>query len=101
VRRERAFHFVGTKLEGLEQVAMPALKIFQHVRQQTGRGRRVERENAFDDMVGARLVGRVEIARFGRRFERPHDHTRGVGTKVECLPMQERGLRQDTLGSLE
>src|SRR5579859_2651816 len=30
VRRERIFHFVGAKLEGLQQIAMPALKVFQH-----------------------------------------------------------------------
>jgi hypothetical protein len=52
-------------------------------------------------MVGARLVGRVEIARFGRRLERAHDHARGVGTQIERLPIQESGLRQDVLGSLE
>ena len=34
VSRQRLFHDVGTGLERLQQVAMPALKIFQHVRQQ-------------------------------------------------------------------
>ena len=59
---------------------MPALKILQHVGEQAGCNLRIEGKNAFDDMVGACLVGRVEIARFGRRLERAHDHPRGIGT---------------------
>ena len=81
-----------TSLEGFQQIAMPALKIFQHIRQQAGGDLRVECEDARDDMVGARLVGRVEVAGFGSRFERAHDHAGGVRTQVECLAMQERGL---------
>ena len=92
MRRERLFHFVGARLERLQQVAMPALEILQHVRQLAGRGLRIERENPLDDMVGAGLVGRVEIARFGCRLERAHDHARGVGTQIERLPIQESGL---------
>src|SRR6185437_3778735 len=56
VCRERVFHVVGTKLKGLQQIAMAPLKILQYVSQQAGRGLRVECKNAFDDMVGARLV---------------------------------------------
>ena len=99
--RQRLFHLVGAELEFLQQVAMPALKVLQDVGQQAGCDLRIERENTFDDMVGAGLVGRVEIARFGRRLERAYDHARGVGTQIERLPMQEGGLRQDVLGSLE
>ena len=99
--RQRLFHHVGAGLERFQQVAVPALKVFQHVRQLAGCSLRVERENALDDMVGACLVGRVEIARFGRRLERAHDHSRGVGTQIERLPMQETGVRQGVLGSLE
>jgi hypothetical protein len=80
---------------------MPALKIFQYVRQLGGRCLRIEREHALDDMVGARLVGRVEIARFGRRLERAHDHARGIGSQVESLPIEKSGLQRDTLCSPE
>ena len=73
---------------------MPALEILQHVRELAGGGFGIERENAVDDMIGACLVGRVEIARLGRRLERPHDHPRGIGTQIERLPVQEGGLRQ-------
>ena len=101
VSRKRLLHDVGTGLERLQQVAMPALKVFQHVCQQAGCNLRIEGENAFDDMVGACLVGRVEIARFSGRLERAHDYPRGVGTQMERLTMQETGVRQEVLGSLE
>src|SRR5207244_6166854 len=68
VREQRLLHFVGPALKRLQQVAMPALEILQHVGQLTGRGLRLEIENALDDMVGTRLVGRVELARIGRRL---------------------------------
>ena len=80
---------------------MPALEIFQDIGELAGNGFGIECENPVDDMVGAGLVGRVEIARFSRRLERAHDHPRGVGTQIERLPVQEGGLRHGALGSLE
>ena len=61
----------------------------------------IERENPVDDMVGAGLVGRVEVARFGRRLERAHDDPGRIGPQIKGLPVQEGGLRQGVLGSLE
>src|SRR5438105_4365227 len=101
MRRESLLHLVGTELERFQQVAMTALEVIQHVRQLAGRSLRIKRENALDDMVGARLVGRVEIARFGRRLERADDDARRVGTQIERLAVQEGGLQQRALGSLE
>ncbi len=101
VRREGFFHFVGTELKRLQQVAVPALEVLQHIRQLAGRGLRVERENALDDMIGPRLVGRVEISRFGRRLERAHDHAGGVGTQIESLPIEKGGLQGGALRSPE
>ena len=92
VRQQRLLHFVGPALERLQQVAVPALEILQHVGQLAGRGLRIEIENALDDMVGARLVGRVEIARFGRRLERTHDHARGIGPQIKRPPIDKSGL---------
>ena len=43
-------------------------------------------------MIGARLVGWIEIARLGRRLERAHDHPRGIGTQIERLTVQEAWL---------
>ena len=58
---------------------------------------RIEIEDALDDMVGARLVGRIEVARFGRRLERTHDDARGIRPQIERLPIEESGLRQGAL----
>ena len=73
---------------------MAALKIFQDVAQLL-RGRfRIEPKNPVDDMVRPSLIGRVEIARFSRRFEWP-DHDSGrIRPQIQYLPLQELGLRQ-------
>jgi hypothetical protein len=80
MRREDFFHFVCAGLERLQQVAMPTLKILQHLRQLIGGGFCTEPQNAINDMVGACLVSGIEIARFCRRLERAHNHPRGIGT---------------------
>src|SRR5882672_7319658 len=98
VRRESLLHFVGTVLKRLQQVAVPALEVLQHVRQLVCRLLRIEIENALDNMVGARLVGRVEIARFCRRLERAHDDARGVRTQVERVSIQKSGVQKRALG---
>ena len=80
---------------------MPALEILQHIGELVGDGLGIEGENPVDDMIGASLVGRVEIARLSRRLERAHDNARGIGPKVQRLSIQEGGLQQDVLGWLE
>src|SRR5438128_1481031 len=70
---------------------MAALEILQYIVELADNGFRIEGENAADDMVGAGLVGRVEIARLCGRLERPHDDPGGVGTQIKCLPVQEGG----------
>src|SRR5450755_3571921 len=101
VRRQYLFHDVGARLERLQEVAMPALEILQDIGELAGNGLGVEREHPVDDMIGASLVGRVEIARLRRRLERAHDDARRIGPKVKRLPVQESGLQQGALGSLE
>ena len=73
---------------------MPALEILQHVRQLLRRLICIKTENPLDDMIGARLVGGIEVARFGRRLERAHDDARGVGAQIERLPIHKCGLQQ-------
>ena len=63
MRRQHLFHDVGARLERLQQVAMPALEILQDIGELAGNGLGIEREHPVDDMIGAGLVGRVEIAR--------------------------------------
>ena len=69
---------------------MTALEILEHVGQLAGRGFGIQRQNPIDDMVRAGLVRRVEVARLGRRLERPHDDARRVGPQIKGLPIQER-----------
>ncbi len=78
---------------------MAALEILQHIGQVVGCHLCIQREDPLDDVVRACLVGRLEVARLGRRPERPHDHARGIGPQMESLPVQERDLRQSVLGS--
>src|SRR6266487_5908312 len=51
VRCKRLFHFVGPELKRLQEVAVPALEVLQHVSQLARCCVRVERKNALDDMV--------------------------------------------------
>ncbi|WP_370124110.1 hypothetical protein [Bradyrhizobium sp. USDA 329] len=68
---------------------MSTLEIVKDVRELGGNRFLVECENSLNDMIGAHLVGRVEIARLRRRLEWPHDDPRGVGAQMKRLPIQE------------
>jgi hypothetical protein len=50
-----------------------ALEIFQHIVQLLRRDLGVKLQNPVDDMVGARLISRIEVSRFDRRFEGSDD----------------------------
>jgi hypothetical protein len=100
MRRQRLLHDIGARLERLEQVAMAALKIFQHVIELADNRLRVQREDAADDVVGAGLVGRVEIAGLCRRLEWPHDNPGRVRPQIQCLPVHESAFQQGCLGAL-
>ncbi len=86
------FHYIGARLERLQQVAVPALEILQDIGQLAGNRFGIECENPVDDMICACLVGRVEIARLCRRLERAHNHPRRVRAQIERLPVQEGSL---------
>jgi hypothetical protein len=73
MRIERVFHLVGARLEYLQQVAVAALKILEHVGQLTGNGLRIKRKNPVNDVIGAGLISGIEVPRLGRRLKRPHD----------------------------
>src|SRR5436190_21023543 len=98
VRGEGLLHLVSAKLETLQQVAVPAIEILQHVRQLVCRLICIKTEDALDNMIGPRLVGGVEVARFGRRLERAHNDARGVGAQVKRLPIQKCGVQRCALG---
>src|SRR3979490_2786933 len=101
MRRQSLFHDVGAPSDRLQQVAMSALEILQDIGELAGNSFGIKGENPVDDVIGARLVGRVEIARFSRRLERSHDDARGIRPQVKRLAIEEGGLQQDALGSLE
>ncbi len=86
------FHHVGAGLERLQEVAMPPLEVLQDIGELAGYGFGIECKNTVYDMIGAGLVGRIEIAGLRRRLERPHNHPRRVRTQIERLPVQEGGL---------
>ena len=54
----------------------------------------VERENPLDDMVGAGLVRRIEVARLGGRLERPNDHAGRIRPQMKGLAIEKRKFRQ-------
>lgn len=87
--KKGVFHFVGTRLECRQQVAVATLEILEDIGQLVGSHLGIERQDTVDDMVRPCLVGGVEVARLGRWLERAHDHPCRIGTQIECLPVQE------------
>ena len=64
MRSKGVFHFAGTRLERLEQVAVATLEILEHIGELAGRRLGIERQDAADDMVRPGLVDGVEVPRF-------------------------------------
>ena len=101
MRRERLFHVGGAPLEDIKQVPVTAFEIFEHVVQLLCGSVGIEPKNPFDDMIGPRLVGRVEIPGLSRRPEGPDDDPGRVRAKVDVLAVQESEVRQKyPLGSV-
>ena len=92
VRRKRVFHFVGARLEGRQKVAMAALKVLKDIGELVRRHLGVQRHDPLDDMVCPGLICRIEVARFDRRLERAHDHSRRIRAQMKSLTVQERDL---------
>src|SRR5580698_417430 len=97
VDRKGFFHFIGARLKYLEQIAVPALEVLEHLGQLAGSGFGIERHDSIDDVVRPCPVGGIEVPRFGCRLEWAHDHSRRIGAQIETLPVQKRRSRQDTL----
>ena len=88
------FHLISARLEGREQIAVSPDKVFQDLRKEAGNARRIQCHDAIHDVVRARLVRRVEIARLGCWFEWPHNDARRIWAQVECLSVQKEVLCQ-------
>src|ERR1700691_1994890 len=85
---KRLFHLIGARFECLEQIAMAALKVFADFGQLTSSRCRIERQDSIHDMICARLVRGVEIARFSRRLEWTDDHSCRVRAQIKTLPVE-------------
>jgi hypothetical protein len=94
MRLQRPLHLDGTPLEDLEQVPVPTFEVFQYVRQLLLGDMGVEAQDSADDVIGARLVGGLQIPGFGRRLERTHHDPGGIRPQIQSLSIQEHGLRQ-------
>ena len=99
MRLQGTFHLNRARIEDLEQVPVAALEIVEHVLQLLIGSVLIEPQHSADDMIGARLVGRVEIPGLDRRLERPHEDPGRIGAQMQSLSVQEHGLRQR--GSLD
>ena len=88
MRGDGFFHLIGARFEYLEQIAVTILEVLQDLRELTGGGVGIERQDAIDDVIRACLIGGVEIAGFGRRLERPDDHSRRIRAQIKILPIQ-------------
>ena len=93
---EGPFHLIRARLEGREQIAVPPYKILQDLRKEAGNARRIQCHDAINDVVCARLVRRVEVARLGRWLEGSHNNPRRIRAQVECLSVEKSVLCQDS-----
>ena len=99
---ERVLHLGGARFENVEQVPVAAFEVFEHLAQLLRGSFGIEPKHPVDDMIGADLVRRVEIARLSRRFEGPDDDPGRIRAQIEALAVQEFGLGQRcSLGAIE
>ena len=82
------FHLIGARFEYLEQIAVTTLKVLKNLRELTGGGVGIERQDAIDDVIRACLVGGIQVPRFGGRLERPDDNSRRIRAQIKILPIQ-------------
>jgi hypothetical protein len=94
MRLQRLFHLGGAHLKYLKQVPVATFEIFEHLSQLSGGILGLEPNNPVDDMVGASLIGWVEVPGFSRRSKRPDDHPGRVRAQIQVLAIQEAGLGQ-------
>ena len=72
MRCERLFHFISALFERRQQIAVSALEVFENLGKLLLCGLDVEAEHTINDVIGTRLVRRIEISRFRGGFEGSH-----------------------------
>ena len=67
------------------QISVTAFEIVEHVRQLLCSGVGIEPKYPVHDMIGANLVGGVEVSGFSCRFEGPDDDPRRIRAQIQVL----------------
>src|SRR5690348_15383470 len=99
---ERLLHLRGARFKDVDQVSMATCKVFENLAQLLRGSFRLEPKHPVNDMIGADLVSRIEVARLSRGFEGPDDDPGRVGAQIEALAIQELELGQRcSLGAIE
>src|SRR5512139_841533 len=88
---ERLLHFRGARLENFEQVPVPALEVLKHLAQLLCGRFGIKPKHPGNDMLGANLVGWVEVSGLSRWLEGPYDNPRRIRPQVEALAIHEFG----------
>ena len=102
MRFERVLHLCGARFKNIEQISVAAFEVFEHLAQLLRGSFSIEPKHPLNDMIGADLVSRVEVARLSRRFEGPDDDSGRVWAQIEALAIHEFGLGQRcSLGAIE
>ena len=70
---ERPLHFCGARLENFEQIPVPAFEVLEHFAQLLCGRFGIKPKHPGNKMIGANLVGRVEVSGLSRRLEGPYD----------------------------
>jgi hypothetical protein len=94
MRLERVLHLCSARFENIEQVPVPAVKIFKHFVQQSSGSFRIEPKHPVDNMIGADLVRRIEVAGLSCRLEGPDYDPGRIRAQIKALAVQEFGLGQ-------
>src|SRR5678815_3105876 len=77
---------------------MTLLKVLQHLRQLLLGHVRSKREHPVHNMIRPRLVGSIEVARFGRGLEGAHYDARRVGPQEQIVLTQQSHQRRACSG---
>ena len=96
---ERVFHFCRARFENIDQIPVTTFEVVEHIVQLLCSGFGIELKYPANDMVGANLIGRIEVSGFSCWFEGPDDDPCRVRAQIQALAIHESELRQR--GSLE
>ena len=94
MRFECVLHVGGARFKNVEQISVAAFEVVEHLAQLLRGSFSVEPKHPVNDMIGADLVSRVEVARLSRWFEGPDDYPGRIRAQIEALAIQELGLGQ-------